>query len=250
MSAAVASRLGSADNHSSLPASDREHAVRWDRLVEEFSANGLIHLTYGLAEVDTSEKPSLCADLAMSTMSRALIEQHFKHGCLAFDPLMRALRAGRLEPLAFDIEAMEMASDMLSEMRAIGLKSGLLFPLSPQAGCPVAGLIAASPLSYPQIVDLLQREGQRLVVRAHLFHARAAGELMRRRDGVATLTAREQSCLQIISRGERVAAVAHQLGLSEATVELHLRNARHKLGARSLPEAVARGLLYRQIDPL
>lgn len=241
--------MGSTDDRLAAPVYDRDHAGRWERLVEEFSADGLVHLTYGLAEVDTSEKPSLCADLAMSTMSRALIEQHFKHGCLAFDPLMRALRAGRLEPMAFDIEAMEMASDMLSEMRAIGLKSGLLFPLPAQSGCPVAGLIAASPLSYPQIVDLLQRDGQRLMAKAHLFHARAAGELMRRRDGVATLTVREQSCLQIISRGERVAAAAHHLGLSEATVELHLRNARHKLGARSLPEAVARGLLYRQIDP-
>ena len=250
MNVAVASRIGSPIDDFAEMMSSGDHSGRWNRLVESFARYGLIQITYGLAEIDSAQQPSLCANLAMSTMSRELIERHFKHGCLAFDPLLRALRAGRLEPMPFDIETMEITSDMLDEMRIIGLKSGVLFPLPPQAGCPVAGLIAASPLSYRETCSLLEEEGQRLVALAHLFHSRASGELMRRRDGAAALTIRERDCLQVISRGERVTAIAHQLGLSEATVELHLRNARRKLGARSLPEAVARALLYRQIEPL
>lgn len=250
MTVALASRNGSPNDDFAEMMLIGDHPGRWNRLIESFARYGLIQITYGLAEIDPSAQPTLCADLALSTMSPELIERHFKHGCLAFDPLLRALRAGRLEPMPFDIEAMEIASDMLDEMRRIGLRSGMLFPLPPQAGCPVAGLIAASPASYRNICDLLEEEGQRLVALAHLFHSRASGELMRRRDGVAALTVREKDCLQIVSRGERMAAIAHQLGLSEATVELHLRNARRKLGARSLPEAVARGLLYRQIEPL
>lgn len=249
MSVVVISRKSSSCDPVADTLQDQNPAGPWEQLVEAFAHFDLIHLTYGLAELDSPRTPTLYADLVMSTMSRVLIERHFKQGCLAFDPLLRALRAGRLEPMPFDIEALEMESEMLTEMRAIGLKSGMLFPLPPQPGCPVAGLLAASPLSFPQISDLLDREGHRLIAQAHMFHARASGELMRRRDGVPPLTSRERSCLQIISRGERLAATAHQLGLSEATVELHLRNARHKLGARSLPEAVARGLLYRQIEP-
>lgn len=250
MNVALASRIGSHSDDTSGPDTGDDPSSRWSRMVEAFSRHDLVQLTYGLAEVDASQKPSLCADLAMSTMSRDLIERHFKHGCLAFDPLLRALRAGRLEPMPFDIEAMEVDSEILTEMRTMGLRSGVLFPLPPLAECPVAGLIAASPLTYPQVCDLLDVEGQRLVALAHRFHAQASGELMRRRDAVTPLTGRERDCLQIIARGERLAAAAHQLGLSEATVELHLRNARRKLGARSLPEAVARGLLYRQIEPL
>lgn len=247
---ALTSRKSSSVDDLAEMLASRDHAERWERLVKSFAHHGLIQVTYGLAEIDSAQQPGLSADLTMSTMTAEQISRHFHDGCLAFEPLLRALRAGRLDPMPFDIEAMEMASEMLEDMRAAGLKSGALFPLPPQPGCPVAGLIAASRLSYGEIQSLLEREGQRLVALTHLFHSRASSELMRRRDGVTALTAREKDCLQIISRGERVAAVAHILGLSEATVELHLRNARRKLGARSLPEAVARGLLYRQIEPL
>jgi DNA-binding NarL/FixJ family response regulator len=144
---------------------------------------------------------------------------------------------------------MEDPPEALRDIRAMGVVSGMLVPLPPLSGCPVAGLIAGSEQTFEKTSGMLERDCRRLVALTHLFHARASGELMRRRDGAAALTPRERDSLQMIARGERVASVAHQLGLAEATIELHLRNARRKLGARSLPEAVARGLLYRQIEP-
>jgi DNA-binding CsgD family transcriptional regulator len=46
-----------------------------------------------------------------------------------------------------------------------------------------------------------------------------------------------------------VDAIGDQLAIARVTVELHLRTARQKLGAKTTPEAVARALLYRQIHP-
>ncbi len=225
-------------------------ALRWEVLVSAFNRHGLNQLTYGFADEATFQKPSPWRDLAMSTMPPELMERYIGLGYHAFDPLIRYLRAGRLEPLPFDIDAIDNPSITLRDLHNLGLSNGVLIPLPPLSGCPTAGLIVGSRLPVTQTQIVLEEQGPRLIALAYLFHARAAGELMRRRDGVPQLTSREKACLQIISRGERVAAAAHQLGLSEATVELHLRNARHKLGARSLPEAVARGLLYRQIEPV
>lgn len=250
MTVAVASRMSSTnDDFADMMAADLP-ARRWDVLVTAFSRYGLTQITYGFADEASFLRSDPSAKLAMSTMNPELMDRYFARGYHAFDPLLKYLRAGHLEPLQFDIDALDAPSETLTDIRALGVANGVLIPLPPLPGCPTAGLIVGSALPAVETRKTLDRHGSVLVALAHLFHARASGELMRRRDGVPQLTSREQACLQIISRGERVAAAAHQLGLSEATVELHLRNARHKLGARSRPEAVARGLLYRQIEPL
>ncbi|WGW04141.1 helix-turn-helix transcriptional regulator [Tropicibacter oceani] len=54
----------------------------------------------------------------------------------------------------------------------------------------------------------------------------------------APLSARERQCLDLISDGFRIKAIARELGLADVTVELHLRNAREKLGAKTRDQAV------------
>jgi DNA-binding CsgD family transcriptional regulator len=57
------------------------------------------------------------------------------------------------------------------------------------------------------------------------------------------LTPRERECLLRLAQGERVDRIADRLSLSNATVEMHLANARRRLGARTSPEAVAKAVL-------
>ncbi|GGY92818.1 helix-turn-helix transcriptional regulator [Novosphingobium colocasiae] len=61
------------------------------------------------------------------------------------------------------------------------------------------------------------------------------------------LTPRERECLALIAQGHRVAHIAHQLGVASVTVEFHLKHARTKLDARTLPHAVALALTSGQI---
>lgn len=63
------------------------------------------------------------------------------------------------------------------------------------------------------------------------------------------LTRRERECLLRLAKGDRVDRIAEKLGVSSSAVELHLRNARRKLGARTSPEAVAKAVLRRWIEP-
>ena len=53
------------------------------------------------------------------------------------------------------------------------------------------------------------------------------------------LTPRELACLGELARGLRQDAIASALGITVATVELHLTNARRKLGAHTSTQAVA-----------
>jgi DNA-binding CsgD family transcriptional regulator len=72
--------------------------------------------------------------------------------------------------------------------------------------------------------------------------ARARG----RRDR-GLLSPRERDCLLWLASGLRTREIAARMGLARVTVDLHLRNARRKLGAATLPQAVAKAVLDRQI---
>jgi DNA-binding CsgD family transcriptional regulator len=57
-----------------------------------------------------------------------------------------------------------------------------------------------------------------------------------------SLTPREIECLQWLARGLRQDALADKLSISKATVEMHVVNARKKLGAQTATQAVALAL--------
>lgn len=59
---------------------------------------------------------------------------------------------------------------------------------------------------------------------------------------VATLSPREREVLQALVDGKANKVIAHDLGISPRTVEVHRANLMDKLGARSLPELVRIGL--------
>lgn len=63
------------------------------------------------------------------------------------------------------------------------------------------------------------------------------------------LTPREKDCLLHLAHGLRVDRIADRLSITNATVEMHLANARRKLGARTSAEAIARAVQARYIDP-
>ncbi|HZH46057.1 MAG TPA: response regulator [Roseococcus sp.] len=59
---------------------------------------------------------------------------------------------------------------------------------------------------------------------------------------VATLSPREREVLQALVDGKANKVIAHDLGISPRTVEVHRANLMDKLSARSLPELVRIGL--------
>lgn len=62
------------------------------------------------------------------------------------------------------------------------------------------------------------------------------------------LTAREQGVLRALASGLRSAEIARQLGISAATVEVHRRNIRDKLGLRNVAELVRYAMKEGLVD--
>lgn len=66
---------------------------------------------------------------------------------------------------------------------------------------------------------------------------------------VNPLSPREIECLLWLSKGLRNNAIGKRLGIDVKTVDLHLKNARHKLNANTSTEAVAISILNKFIRP-
>ncbi|PLP98525.1 PA1136 family autoinducer-binding transcriptional regulator [Cupriavidus pauculus] len=64
------------------------------------------------------------------------------------------------------------------------------------------------------------------------------------------LSPREREILQWVTAGKRQAEIAATLGLSERTIENHLRNARHRLGVATTAQAVRFALASGEIGPV
>jgi DNA-binding CsgD family transcriptional regulator len=62
------------------------------------------------------------------------------------------------------------------------------------------------------------------------------------------LTCRERECLSLAASGLPAKQIAAEIGTSEKTVELHLSQARRKLGARSTAHAVAMSMALAMIN--
>lgn len=74
-------------------------------------------------------------------------------------------------------------------------------------------------------------------------------DLWRSRVTADALSPREREVLERLAAGEAVAAMATSMGISEQTVETHLRNLRGKLGADSRLEAVLTALRLGLVPP-
>jgi two-component system response regulator FixJ len=84
--------------------------------------------------------------------------------------------------------------------------------------------------------ELLRAVGDALarVADAHVQDANTKAAIAR----IATLTARERDVLLRLVEGRPNKVIAHELGISPRTVEIHCANVMEKLGCRSLAEVV------------
>ena len=123
-----------------------------------------------------------------------------------------------------------------------GFRSGLGIPVRLTTNERVAAFNFGTRLSkadFLATISPLEPELRALAFAAH----RHLDELQASRDsGDSILSAREHSVIELLSRGLRVAAIAHELDLSEAAIRLYLRNARNKLNARTPEQAIAQAV--------
>lgn len=223
---------------------------RWQALTSSLSAFGIDQFNYGYLDMETASRMEARVD-PVSTMRPDWIAHYTAKGYDLADYALAHVRKGSAQPMLWSVEhAKDQASGhVILEANEAGLRTGLFVPLAgmDSSGLPGAAIMFGSGLDEAEFLKLLGSQSSALVALAHLFHAGASGELLRRKDRTPNLTPRERDCLRLLAAGMRPDAIADRLCLASVTVGMHLRHARLKLGTRTMPEAVARALLYQQI---
>ncbi len=224
----------------------------WAALTTTLAGIGLDQVNYAFLDFASYTRLDARGDPGFSTMSPDWIQYYTEQKYDLHDEIVGHVRAGNFRPKFYHLGRAERFthSTMIHEARSAGLKAGLLVPLCGDYGSalPTAGIVMGSSLAETDVEKIVQAHAPMLVALGHIFHAGMVGELRRRRAGARPLSERERDCLQYAARGLRTTAIADRLTLAEGTVELYLRNARRKLDAKTLAEAVARAIQFQQIS--
>jgi len=226
--------------------------AKWLAFTQGLAGLGLDQINYAFLDFATYGRMEARGDPAMSTMSREWIEHYTEQAYDIDDDIVAHVRAGRFDPRLYRTSRTQHFTNptMAHEAKDAGLNVGLLVPLPGPWGdaLPAAGIVMGSSLRESEGERLTIAHAGTLIGLAHVLHHGMTGELLRLRAGAAPLSPRERDCLQFTAQGLRVAQIADRLHLADVTVNLYLKNARQKLSARSLPEAVAKAMLFQQIE--
>lgn len=228
---------------------------RFALLSDAVAGIGLDIVNYGFFDGDAASRAA--TDIRfMSTMSDDWMKHYAEQSLAARDPHVQRVRIRSLSPYLWGASALQKLDDpgereTAHEGGEAGLRSGLFVPMTSPLDpfSPVACLAFGSALDERDFNRIVAERGLDLLQIAHVFHSATIRSAWMEAAGAKPLTNREKDCLRYLAEGLRQDAIADALGLARVTVEMHLRSARRKLGARTLAEAVARSLLYGQLSP-
>lgn len=186
----------------------------------------------------------------LSSYPRSWAQQYIERRYEAIDPVVGTARSSQ-RLFQWDRRTLRLASAaqqrFFTEAAKFGIHSGATVPIRGGFGrfaaFTVAGNRNASLEVRPaEVMDTLQLAG--LYYHTHVY---AKLQLGLNRLADAPLTQRERQCLSWAACGKKMPETAKILGISTRTVVFHLENARSKLGASTVTQAVAeatqRGLI-------
>jgi len=227
---------------------------RWQALTHCMTGYGADQLNYGILDSFNYNFDDAPVSF-ISTMPSDWIAYYGERRFDLDDPHVKFVREGRLSPYKWGGSALALLDDeaerlVVAETMSAGLKAQLsvILPDARTLNRPIGGLTIGSSLNEAEYFRAISgREGD-LAALAMMFHLLSIGEVRREQAGAVPLSIRERDCLSYVALGMRTVRIAEKLGLSEVTIELHLRNARRKLRAATTAQAVARAITFGDIS--
>lgn len=214
----------------------------FNRLVEAAMELGYEYIAY--AELDGGARSACGSGAGPSVLLNfpASWERHYRQrGYHRIDPVFQfAHGAGRPFFWSELPEVMALAADqqeMMGEARAAGLLDGACVPIyGPRGGLALVSFAASRDTgrSSTRLAHL-----NALASQFHLAYMRFAPPETRTQP-MPLITRRERECLQWIARGKSSADIAVILGISENTVNFHIKKVLAKLEVHSRTVAVLR----------
>ena len=134
---------------------------------------------------------------------------------------------------------------MLEEAKDVGLMNGISVPLhGPLGRIAVMSFASSCPMAYPEAhMGLLQA----MAVQFHSTYDQIVKRMPSQPCGVA-LPQREKECLRWVADGKSSWSIGMILGVSENTVNYHIKNALKKLDTNSRIVAAVKAVNYGLAD--
>jgi LuxR family quorum-sensing system transcriptional regulator CciR len=228
--------------------------ARWNLLTGQFARLGADQINYGVWDSSAPVDPGDTPVRFLSTMRADWIDYYGERRLDRYDAHVGLVRNGNLQPYRWKEESLDRLTDPREhEVLALAREAGLNIQVQvtmpdPLGGrLPAGGMAVGSSLRERDYFGSIEGCEAQVIAVACLFHQLSIGDVRRRLHNAAPLSRRERDVLAFLADGLRIDAIAARLQVAQATVELHLRNARRKLGAATSPEAVARALLFGDI---
>jgi DNA-binding CsgD family transcriptional regulator len=225
---------------------------RFAALTSGLAALGLDTINYGILDPAAADLESAEVQF-LTTMGDDWMGYYVGENLAATDVHVARAQARNLIPYRWGETQIERVAgeEKATALQGVeaGLRSTLCVPLSSPLDpfSPVGAINLGSSMGEREFGMVMREHGATLISVAHLFHNASIRQVWREWSGRKPLSARERDCLRYLAEGKRQDAVALALGVSRVTVELHLRNARQKLGALTVNEAIAKALVFGEI---
>ena len=226
----------------------------WDSLVAFMGRHGADLINYAVLNTLSDER-DVARVTQFSNMDPTWIEFYLEQKMDLDDPHVHYVRNRNHNPYRFDEDAAlrlsdERAREILLMARDAGLKAQLSVIAADPKGAvdPIGGMTIGSSLRSPDYFSAISGKEDLLLSAALLFHNHCIGEIRREQVGARSLTARERDVMAYVALGLRTSRIGERMGLADVTVEMHLRNARQKLRAATTSQAVARAMIFKEIE--
>lgn len=212
----------------------------WDSAAGFFASCGLDRIIY----LDVGP----VRERVMTTMPTAWMAHYTERNHARIDPFIRYCAASPA-PIGTGIDYLEEHSYLdarergfIREAAETGFRSGMSCMIRVKGPMGAAGWNLGSTMTREHLEQIFAREGDILRLAAHLSHEKLVQSDSSTEMGAPVLSPRETECLQWLAAGLRTKEIADRMGIRPITVELHLRNARNRLGALTREQALARAI--------
>ena len=219
---------------------DRLNATRCRRDVWSTAMTFLHELE--LSKVIFMDLSSPCAPVILSNADESWTEDYVRSVKSGVDPFPKVCLS-RVDPLLTGVDHINLHNRLdaagqehvARECDALRIRTGLSLTIKPDefgAGVGWNLLTTLPPAQFAELRDEKEADW-------HAWCQLTYAALSRSKAPQRKVTPRERDCLALVADGCRMNDIADRLGIAQTTVEMHLRNARGKLGARTRDQAVA-----------
>ncbi len=225
----------------------------WDLHVRTMAKFGFDRLIYGLSyEAGTVGLGTLEDMLILSNHGAAYLDKFLGEGLFRDAPMLRwaqshtgACTWRRVHLVASTLTPRER--EVIAFNRKMGVTAGVTisFGVAPPCGRSVIALTAKPGMDQEAVDSLWEREGRQIELLNQVTNLKIA--TLPRTHFARQLTPRQREVLQLVGAGKTSAEIAILMGVSQVTIEKHLRLAREQLGADTSAQALLKAAVQSQI---